>query len=82
MKLKNKNAQAAYQTMFIYLINELINNVPEPLVGQLQGGRSICICIQQSIYLLNETLKKSKGNIYENILRQQIFSAQTYLECS
>lgn len=36
------------QNTALYLVNELINDVPQPLVGQLQRSRSISICIQTS----------------------------------
>lgn len=44
------------QNTALYLVNELINDVPQPLVGQLQRSRSISICIQtqaQEICILN-----------------------------
>lgn len=40
----------------LYLVNELINDVPQPLVWQLQRSRSISICIQtqaQEMCVLN-----------------------------
>lgn len=37
-----------YKNIF-YLVNELINDVPQPLVWQLQGGWAISICLQRQI---------------------------------
>lgn len=33
----------------MYLVDKLINDVPEPLVWQLQGGRPISICLESTM---------------------------------